>query len=93
MNIMRKASTSFFKKSGFNFGWLSKETGFTSIFGKGIENDRSFSDVNPIFQTYSVLFRYNCGLNKENSLDEEILGSERKKDPFALLIEWANSDV
>lgn len=93
MNIMKKDSTSFFKKSGFNFGWLSKETGFTSIFVKGIENDRWFSDVNPIFQTYSVLFRYNCGLNKENTLDEEIVGSGRKKDPFTLLIEWANSDV
>lgn len=93
MNIMRKDTTSFFKKSGFNFGWLAKETGFTSIFEKGIENDRWFSDINPIFQTYSVLFRYNCGLNKENTLDEEIVGSGGKKDPFALLIEWANSEV
>ncbi len=92
INIMLKDSTTFFKKKGYNFGWLAKESGFTSIFVNGIEKDRWFNNVNPIFQTYPVIFRYNCGLKKENALDVEIVGQGPKNNPFELLSIWANDN-
>lgn len=88
--ILNKNVLSFFK-NGKNFGWLMKETGFVSIFCMGIEGDREFDAVNPIFQTYESQFRYNCGLKKENAFDEEIVGAGRKKNPFTLLADWANN--
>lgn len=86
--IMKKSSNSFFKK-GYNFGWLDKEKGFTSIFSKGVDKCQWFPEKNPIFQTYSSQFRYNSGLRPESALDAETVGTNRKKNPFELLIEWA----
>jgi len=86
--ILNKDVFSFFKGK-FNFGWLAKETGFASIFCKGVEGDRQFEEINPIFQTYSSQFRYNCGLKEDNALDEEIVGAGRKHNPFKLLSDWA----
>ncbi len=77
--------------NGFNFGWLSKSKGFTSFFTEGIENDRWFENVNPIFQTYNSNFRYNGGLKNENALKMEIVGNGRKRNTFQLLEEWAKS--
>lgn len=89
LRILKKGYSSFFK-NGDNFGWLAKEKGFSSIFNNGIEDDNYFDTVNPIFQTYNIVFRYNSGLRKENALDEEIVGKNRKNTPFELLINWAN---
>ena len=86
--VLGKSNSTFFKK-GYNFGWLPKEKGFSSIFGSRIENDPSFTTTNPIFQTFDSRFRYNCGLRTENALDEEIVGNGRKHNPFELLIQWA----
>jgi hypothetical protein len=81
--------TNRFFRNGLNFGWLSKEKGYKSLFSDGIENCTWFSEVNPIFQTYDAQFRYNLGLNKNNSLDVEILGIGNKKNPFKNIIEWS----
>jgi hypothetical protein len=86
-----KSGWKIFFRNGFNFGWLEKRTGFTSLFTKGINNDRFFPSRNPIFQTYSSQFRYSMGLKKPHALDLEIVGSIRKKNAFKLLIEWANA--
>lgn len=91
LRILGKGYSSFFK-NGNNFGWLTKEKGFSSIFNAGIKDDEYFDTVNPIFQTYNIVFRYNSGLRKENTLDEEIVGKGRKNNPFELLINWANED-
>lgn len=89
INLIGKKYGSFFK-TGFNFGWLTKESGFSSIFLMGIKDDRWFDSLNPIFQTYQSQFRYNCGLKKEHALDEEIVGAGRKNNPFELLSNWVN---
>lgn len=81
----------FFKNGNFNFGWLSKEKGFKSHFSDGIEGCKYFSESNPIFQTYNQLFRYNLGLNPNNTLNQEIIGGNKKRNPFDLIIDWANS--
>lgn len=83
----------FFKDDSWNFGWLEKETGFTSLFKNGINNDPWFSNPgsNPIFQTYRWQFRYNLGLKKEHALDIEVVGSGRPHNVFDKLIEWAKS--
>ena len=88
--ILKKNYNSFFKK-GYNWGWLSKEVSFASIFVEGITGSKYFPNKNPIFQSYSQQFRYNCGLNRDNALDEEIVGNGRKKNPFKLINEWCNN--
>ena len=90
--IYNKQYNSFFK-NGYNFGWLSKEKGFKSLFVNGIEDCRYFHTTNPIFQTYDSQFRYNLGLNPKNSLEQEMIASGRKREPFKLIIDWANSEV
>ena len=80
-----------FFSNGYNFGWLEKETGYTSIFTHGIEGDNWFSKVNPIFQTYPSQFRYNCGLQSKNALNVEVVGNGRPKFVFEKLAEWAKS--
>lgn len=87
--IMNKGISDFFK-NGWNFGWLSKEDGFSSYFYDGIEDDPWFCRDNPIFQTYNSLFRYNCGLNKEHALPPEIIENGNLQKTFNRLIEWAN---
>ena len=87
--IMLKEVYDFFK-NGWNFGWLSKENGFSSCFSDGIENDPWFHSINPIFQTYNSQFRYNCGLNEDHALPTEIVGNGRPQKVFDRLIEWAN---
>lgn len=81
----------YFFKNGYNFGWLKKEIGFSSLFTNGIKDSRWFSESNPIFQTYASQFRYNCGLKEVAAIDAEIIGSGRKNKPFDLLINWANT--
>lgn len=82
---------SFFKNSNVNFGWLVKEPGYKSLFTKGIDGCQYFPNSNPIFQVYNQQFRYNLGINKNNTLDIEIIGIGNKKNPFDKIIEWANS--
>jgi hypothetical protein len=82
---------SFFKNNNFNFGWLSKETGYKSNFKSGIEGCRYFPTSNPVFQTYNYQFRYNLGLNRNNTLDLEIVGGSKKRDPFSLVEQWAKA--
>jgi hypothetical protein len=90
LRLMNKDYQSFFKDS-WNFGWLTKENGFTSLFHNGIEGDTWWSEPsnNPIFQTYNWQFRYNSGLNKAHALEIEIVGSGRPQKPFERIIEWA----
>jgi hypothetical protein len=80
--IMNLSYNEFFR-NGYNFGWLSRETGFKSIFDK--EGDK----IQPVFQTYTSQFRYNFGLKKENALPPEIVGNNRRQKPFDELIEWS----
>jgi hypothetical protein len=82
---------SFFKNSNVNFGWLTKEPGYKSLFTSGIDGCQYFPNSNPIFQVYNQQFRYNLGINRNNTLDIEILGIGNKKNPFDKIIEWANS--
>ena len=80
---------SFFKNGNINFGWLTKEPGYKSLFTKGIEGCQYFPNHNPIFQVYNQQFRYNLGINKNNTLDVEIIGNSNKKNPFVKIIDWA----
>ena len=82
---------SFFKNSYVNFGWLTKEPGYKSLYTEGIDGCQYFPNSNPIFQVYNQQFRYNLGINRNNTLDIEILGIGNKKNPFDKIIEWANS--
>lgn len=82
----------FFKNHNFNFGWLKKETGYKSLFTDAIENCRYFPSSNPIFQLYNQQFRYNLGLNLNNTLDIEIIGRNKKRTPFDLIIKWAKDE-
>jgi len=88
--IYNKDFHSFFKNGYLNFGWLAKETGYKSLFTKGIKDCQFFSNTNPIFQVYNQQFRYNLGINNNNTLDEEVIGIGNKKNTFKLLIDWAN---
>jgi hypothetical protein len=88
LRVMNGKHQTFFKND-CNFGWLKKQAGFSSIFTNGIENDPNFERVNPIFQTYSSQFRFNLGLREKSALDEEIVGSGRKRSPFESLLRWA----
>lgn len=74
----------------YNFGWLAKEKNYTSIFTNGIKGDNYYEHSNPIFQTYNSQFRYNLGLNPENTPKIELVGTGRKNKPFEHLLEWAN---
>lgn len=85
--IMKLGIDRFFN-NGFNFGWLSKENGYASLFSNGIAKDQWSKSVNPIFQTYKSQFRYNLGLKEENALPPEVIKG-RKRNPFELLIRWA----
>ncbi len=82
---------SFFKNGNVNFGWLTKEPGYKSVYTKGIDGCQYFPNSNPIFQVYNQQFRYNLGINRNNTLDIEILGIGNKKNPFDKIIEWANN--
>lgn len=87
--IMKWDQDDFFRGK-YNFGWLSKAKDFTSIFTNGIEGDNYFHSSNPIFQTYKNQFRYNLGLNPDNTPKVELVGYGRKNKPFEHLLEWAN---
>lgn len=88
--IYGKSYSQFFK-NGYNFGWLSQETGYKSWYNDGVEGCQYFDIVNPIFQVYNQQFRYNLGINKNNTLDIEIIGGGKRRNPFELIIEWAHS--
>lgn len=81
----------FFKNDNFNIGWLAKESGYKSYFTQGIEDCQYFPNTNPIFQFYNQQFRYNLGINSNNTLDIETIGGGKRRNPFELIIEWANS--
>lgn len=88
--IYNQSYNQFFKNHNFNFGWLTKETGYKSLFLNGIDGCQFFSTDNPVFQVYKHLFRYNLGLNLNNTLDIEIVGGNKKRNPFDLLLNWAS---
>lgn len=90
VRVMERNPSEFFA-NGYNFGWLKKENGFTSLFTQGIDGDPWFSEENPIFQTYNSLFRYNMGLYKEHAIPCEIVGKGGPQKAWEKLIEWANS--
>lgn len=81
----------FFAFDCYNFGWLQKETGFTSLFTQGIDEDPWFSENNPIFQTYNSQFRYNMGLSKDHALPCEIVDNDKPQRAWDKLLDWANS--
>lgn len=87
--IYGKGCTDFFKNDNYNIGWLAKEVGFKSYFKEGIEGANYFETSNPIFQLYNLQFRYNLGINKDNTLDIETVGGNKKRDPFSLIQKWA----
>jgi hypothetical protein len=87
--IYNQSHIHFFKNHNFNFGWLAKETGYKSLFNQGIEGCQYFNSSNPIFQVYNQQFRYNLGLNHNNTLDIEIVGGNKKRNPFDLILNWA----
>ncbi|RZJ63605.1 MAG: hypothetical protein EOO47_28285 [Flavobacterium sp.] len=70
---------------------MSKSGGYKSHFTQGIEDCKYFPYHNPVFQLYNSQFRYNSGLNEANALHIEIVGGGKKKNPFELIKEWANS--
>ncbi len=88
--IYNQSYSQFFKNDNFNFGWLAKETGHKSLFSNGIDGCQYFPTGNPIFQVYNQQFRYNLGLNQNNTLDIEILGGNKKRNPFELILTWAS---
>jgi hypothetical protein len=79
----------FFKNDNLNFGWLKKETGYKSLFSNGINVGDSFSNVNPIYQLYNQQFRYSMGISSWNTLEIEIVGGNKKRNPFELIVNWA----
>lgn len=91
IRIMECDISDFFASDCYNFGWLQKETGYTSLFTQGIDGDPRFSVKNPIFQTYNYQFRCNMGINKEHALPCEIVGNGKPQKAWDKLIEWANS--
>lgn len=60
-----------------NFGWLWRTKGYKSLFENGIEKAPEYPAnadwLNPIFQRYSSQFRYNCGINRGNTFELEIV--------------------
>ncbi|WP_205503822.1 DUF262 domain-containing protein [Rufibacter psychrotolerans] len=90
--IYNKPYWEFFKNHNFNFGWLTKEPGYKSLFSNGIYGCRFFEDYNPIFQVYNQQFRFNLGLNQNNTLDIEIIGGNKRRNPFDLIKDWANDN-
>lgn len=89
--IYKTEPNRFFKNGNYNFGWLRKQNGYKSHYKNGIEGDDYFNIVNPIYQLYNHQFRYNLGINPSNTLDIEILGGGKKKNPFVLIENWANN--
>lgn len=89
--IYDKPFNTFFKNGYFNFGWLDRVSGYKSLFTNGIEGCKDFKDRNPIFQVYNQQFRYNLGINDNNTLDQEIVGNGNKRDPFMHLKQWAST--
>lgn len=90
--IYNQSYSQFFKNNNFNFGWLAKETGYKSHFTLGIVGCPNFLDVNPVFQVYNERFFYGLGINQKNTLEIEIVGGNKKRNPFDLIIEWANKE-
>ena len=82
----------FFASGCYNFGWLHKETGYTSLFNQGINKDPWFSENNPIFQTYNSQFRYNMGLSKDHALPCEIVGNGKPQKAWDKLLDWGAPD-
>jgi hypothetical protein len=87
--IYGKGCEDFFKNGNYNIGWLAKEVGFESYFKEGIKGANYFETSNPIFQLYNLQFRYNLGINNDNTLDIETVGGNMKPDPFRLIQKWA----
>lgn len=83
---------SFFKRNNYNFGWLDKESGYRSLFKCGIENCEYFPEINPVFQLYNEIFRYNEGIKDYNTLDIEIVNVSKKRNLFELIIKWAQEN-
>lgn len=86
--LMGRGERDFFA-NGHNFGWITKEKGYVSLFTGGIENCRWFFETPPIYQTYDRQFRYNIGLQDKAALPPETVGSGRLREPLQKLREWA----
>lgn len=82
----------FVKGKRWNFGWLTKKTGYTSIFSAGIEGSPYWNtcDYNPIFQYYGSQFRFTLGLNDDRTIPmERTKSGDRPQNPFERLKIWA----
>lgn len=86
--ILGYTISDFFSSDCYNFGWLQKEKGYTSLFSQGIEGDPWFSANNPIFQTYNNQFRYNMGINIEHTLPCEKVKNIKPQEHWDKLIDW-----
>lgn len=78
-----------FFAGGYNFGWLSKEKGYSSIFDNPPAGWAWSKEA--IYQTYNSHFRWGAGLKKEAALPTEVVGEGRIQMPFERLGEWIDS--
>lgn len=88
--LMKSRVEQFFA-GGYNFGYLAKEKGYSSIFSAGIDGNPWFGEVNPIYQSYSSQFRYNQGLKTSASLPPELDSEVRIKEVWKELLKWCKN--
>ena len=81
--VMGKEISDFFKRNGYNFGWLDKNGNYQPIFDYP-------QNTNPaIFQVYRWQFRYNEGIKDEATLPPELAPSSKRTTFLGDLLIWA----
>ena len=81
--VMGKEVSDFFKRNGYNFGWLGKNGNYQPIFDYP-------QNTNPaIFQVYRWQFRYNEGIKDEATLPPELAASSKRTTFLGDLLIWA----
>ena len=81
--VMGKEISDFFKRNGYNFGWLDKNGNYQPIFDYP-------QNTNPtIFQVYRQQFRYNEGIKDEATLPPELAQSAKRATSLTDLLAWA----
>lgn len=81
--VMGKEISDFFKRNGYNFGWLDKNGNYQPIFDYP-------QNTNPtIFQVYRWQFRYNEGIKDEATLPPELAQSAKRATFLTDLLAWA----
>ena len=81
--VMGKEISDFFKRNGYNFGWLDKNGNYQPIFDYP-------QNTNPaIFQVYRWQFRYNEGIKDEATLPPELAASSKRTTFLGDLLIWA----